>query len=175
MRNKFTIASFSLISFTLFSFSFFKIEVRIMPGGPPAALAQQSDHLPSQAQADAQPIMGAKTNTVVPKYPERIEVSNPVTVKRIKFARGGTSSVITGSIGRASEHDFLLGARREQSMTVSLSSEGALFCVYAPDGTPLMEMSNVDWSGVLPQSGDYRIKVFANGREGQYSLDVSIR
>jgi hypothetical protein len=110
-----------------------------------------------------------------PKYSEQIEIGDPLTVRRIKFARGSTSSVVTGAIGRTSEHDFLLGARSQQLMTVSLSSEGALFCVYAPDGSSLSEMGNAEWSGILPQSGDYRVKVFANGRDGDYRLEVSIR
>lgn len=174
MRNKFAVASFSILSLTLFSFSFFKIEINIKPGGPAVASAEEPRRLMPTAPATSQATKGNSTPPAAP-YPDHIEVTNPVTVKRIKFARGGTSSVVTGSIGRVSEHDFLLGARSDQFMSVSLSADGALYCVYAPDGSPLSEMSSAEWSGVLHQSGDYRIKVFANGRNGKYRLDVSIQ
>lgn len=167
MRSKFTVASLSILGLTVFSFSFIKLEVHISPGGPPAASAQETGRLAPVPQRAVEP--PAST------YTERIQVTNPVTVKRIRFERGASSSVITGSIGRVSEHDFLLGARGEQQMTVALSSDNATFCVYAPDGSQLTEISNSEWSGVLPQSGDYRVKVFGNGRNGQYTLEVSIQ
>lgn len=174
MRNKFTVASLSFLGLTFFSFTFFKIEINIKPGGPSVVLAEEPKHLVPPAAAGPQAPKSINTSPAT-SYREHIEVTNPVTVKRIRFAPGGTSSIVTGSIGGGSEHDFLLGARSEQLMSVSLSADGALYCVYAPDGSPLSEMSSAEWSGVLPQPGDYRVKVFGNGRNGKYRLDVSIQ
>ena len=127
------------------------------------------------ADVEIKPEPTPKITTAPPRYPERIEIIDPLTVRRIKFARGGTSSIVKGTINYASEHDFLLEARGEQFMTVSLSSNSAVFLVYAPNGSSLLETGQAEWSGVLPLSGDYRVKVFANGHNDEYTLKVSIR
>ena len=99
-------------------------------------------------------------------------------VSRISFARGRTTAVLTGTVHRGMSHDYLLKAHRGQNMSVHLSARGgAAFDILTPGGDSLAQYAK-DWSGELPQSGDYRINVLpdtSNERTISYTLEVTVR
>ena len=100
-------------------------------------------------------------------------------VRRIKFARGRTTAVLSGSVHRGLSHDYLLKAGRGQTMTVHLSARGGVcFDLYTPGLSDSLAQCSKDWSGELPQSGDYRINVLPDTtteRSFSYSLEVTVR
>jgi hypothetical protein len=96
--------------------------------------------------------------------------------KRIRFARGRTSAVLTGSTD--SSDQYLLGARAGQTMLVHLTSKGnnAAIDVLDSDGNAVEGTAKSDdWSGVLPKNGDYKIIVRATRGTAAYTLEVTIR
>ncbi|HEY6804751.1 MAG TPA: hypothetical protein VI306_14350 [Pyrinomonadaceae bacterium] len=99
-------------------------------------------------------------------------------VRRVKFARGRTTAVLQGTIQRGVSNDYLLGARRGQDMTVHLASRGDVsFTILTPSGQSLSDFSR-DWSGSLPESGDYRINVLPptqTNASASYTLEITIR
>jgi hypothetical protein len=99
-------------------------------------------------------------------------------VSRISFARGRTTAVLTGTVRRGTSHDYLLKARARQTMSVHLSARGEVsFVVRTPGGDTLADFSK-DWSGELPESGDYRINVLpdtSTERIISYTLEVTVR
>jgi hypothetical protein len=99
-------------------------------------------------------------------------------VTRINFQCGRTTAVVSGTVHRGMSHDYLLKARGGQTMTVHLAARGGVkFDILTPAGDPLAQYAK-DWSGELPQSGDYRINVLPDtetGRSISYTLEVTVR
>jgi len=100
-------------------------------------------------------------------------------VRRISFAKGRTTSVQKGSIRRGVSHDYLLKASSGQSMTVHLAASGGVcFDLFTPGQSNILAECSKDWSGELPQSGDYRINVLPDTtteRNISYTLEVTMR
>jgi len=100
-------------------------------------------------------------------------------VRRINFAKGRTTSVQKGSIRRGVSHDYLLKANSGQSMTVHLAASGGVcFDLFTPGQSNILAECAKDWSGELPQSGDYRINVLPDTtteRNISYTLEVTVR
>jgi hypothetical protein len=100
-------------------------------------------------------------------------------VTRIKFAKGRTTSVQKSSINRGVSHDYLLRASSGQSMTVHLAASGGVcFDLFTPGRSEILAECSKDWSGELPQSGDYRINVLPDTtteRKVSYTLEVTVR
>jgi len=100
-------------------------------------------------------------------------------VTRIKFAHGRTTAVERGSVHRGISHDYLLKAGRGQTMTLHLAARGGVcFDLYAPGLSDSLAQCSKDWSGDLPQSGDYRINVLPDTtteRTIPYTLEITVR
>lgn len=99
-------------------------------------------------------------------------------VRRISFARGRTTAVLQGTIRRGVSHDYLLRARGGQGMAVHLVSRGEVgFEIITPSGQYLSGYAS-DWSGYLPEYGEYRINVLPPTKTNipaRYTLEVTIR
>ena len=100
-------------------------------------------------------------------------------VRRIKFAPGRTTAVLRGTVHRGVSHDYLLKARTGQTMSVHLVAGGEVnFMLFTPGRTDILAENAKDWSGELPQSGDYRINVLPDTtteRNISYTLEVTVR
>ena len=100
--------------------------------------------------------------------------------KRIKFARGRTSTVINNAVLRDEVDEYILTARAGQKMKVDISSveDNASFEIVGPDKTQLPRAGFDDdarhWTGELPQSGDYVIEVAPTRGNATYRLKVEI-
>jgi hypothetical protein len=99
-------------------------------------------------------------------------------VRRVNFARGRTTAVLQGTIKRGVSHDYLLRARAGQGMAVHVTANGDVgFEIITPSGQSLSGYTR-DWTGYLPESGDYRINVLpptTTNASASYTLEVTIR
>lgn len=114
-----------------------------------------------------------------------------IVTQRIRFRRGAVAAVINGSVAEGGIDNYLLTARKGQEMSVhivSLDEQNPVsFDTYFLRDTGLyikalgakagcIANENVrDFKGILPASGDYVISVYADGKNGQYSLDVIVQ
>jgi hypothetical protein len=106
------------------------------------------------------------------------------TKVRVKFARASSSATLRGSIKGYRYVDYIVGAKAGQTLSCTVNSPEASveFVVFKPDTDNLDGMfSETDWSGALPVSGTYTIRVllprFAARRKtiANYRLSVSIK
>ena len=100
--------------------------------------------------------------------------------KRIKFARGRTSTVINHAVLRDEIDQYTLNARAGQRMKVDITSveSNASFEIVGPDKTQLRGAGWDDdakhWTGELPETGDYTIEVAPTRGNATYRLKVEI-
>jgi hypothetical protein len=112
---------------------------------------------------------------------------NP-NARRVVFPKGASSTEIKGSVKNYDTCDYVLGARAGQKMSVKLdsSSNFAYFAVFIKKNGQYEEMKkpvydDTAWSGVLPESGDYVVRVYLvraearNGGQASFTLSVAIR
>ncbi|HEV2799341.1 MAG TPA: hypothetical protein VGW12_02530 [Pyrinomonadaceae bacterium] len=99
--------------------------------------------------------------------------------KRVRFARGRTTAVLKNSVVRGTVDRYLLGARKGQEIIVHITSveNNAVFDIYTPQGDTLAGEGedSTDWSGTLPQNGDYIIEVSGTRGNATYTLEVMIK
>lgn len=101
--------------------------------------------------------------------------------KRVQFARGSNSATLKGAVIRATKDRYILGAREGQTMTVSVTAleDNAVFYIVGPNGSALEgaddESDITNWTGELPDSGNYSIYVSPTRGNATYTLKVSIR
>lgn len=105
------------------------------------------------------------------------------TTRRVRFAKGASSATVSGQVKGYDYIDYVVGARAGQTMSVRLTgSSVAEFVIRLPDGENLgMEATGVrEWSGELPESGDYSIRVLMSrayarrGTTARFSLRISV-
>jgi hypothetical protein len=99
--------------------------------------------------------------------------------RRIRFARGRTSTILKGSVVRGTRDNYILGASAGQSMYVHLTSreKNASFTIYVPGKSDVIAGATdvTDWEGSLPFSGDWVIEVGPTRGNATYTLEVTIR
>ena len=118
---------------------------------PPRAATLSSAHVSAQCRT---------TDTTVPK--------------RIRFARGRTTAVVSDTIRLCTSHEYKLRARAGQTLSVNLATgKRTSLTVSAPNGDTLLD-GGKDWSGELPANGDYIITVGTDAN-ARYTLEVTIR
>lgn len=99
---------------------------------------------------------------------------------RIEFDPGATGANVMGSLPANGLDEYLLYALEGQTMTVTVSSPGdgaKLSIAGLSDGLPLVRAASdaTSWTGVLPMSQDYSIKVVSSGNPiPSYQMDIEI-
>ena len=81
---------------------------------------------------------------------------------RVKFAKGTHGATVKGTVRGYAYRDYLVGASAGQTMDLKLTAtNGAtIFSVFIPGGENLEGAAQVDaFSGELPESGDYVVRV----------------
>lgn len=110
---------------------------------------------------------------------------SPTRSERVQFPRGTASQVVRGTIRGYSTVDYIIGARAGQTMRVNMrtGNASAYFNVIAPGAQSAMFIGSNggnSFSGRLPQTGDYRIRVYLmrnaarRGESATYSLDIGV-
>ena len=101
--------------------------------------------------------------------------------KRLRFARGKSSTVVSGAVVRGDRDTYTLGARAGQILGVKIASneKNAVFQIQDSDGNFLTGVGESDdatnWSGKLPIDGDYKIIVGGTRGNASYRMTVSIK
>jgi hypothetical protein len=95
--------------------------------------------------------------------------------KTVRFPRGRTTAVIKETVRLCTSHDYSLRARGGQTMTVHLATgRKTSFTLQGPSGTLEGGDGVKDWSGELPEDGEYII-IIGTDATAAYTLEVTIR
>jgi hypothetical protein len=98
--------------------------------------------------------------------------------QRISFARGAHSATLRRKVSRYKAKLYKVGAKSGQSMTVRLEGDAKTrFDLSGPKDRSGQEMASgeTEWSGTLPDDGDYKIFVFTEGRvNAPFTVAVTI-
>ncbi|WOB42641.1 SH3 domain-containing protein [Thermoleptolyngbya oregonensis NK1-22] len=101
--------------------------------------------------------------------------------QRVSFAPGSSAATVGGRVQGGQVRDYILNARAGQTMSTSITGTSPFLqvIVMQPNSRTLYTGSG-NWSGVLPASGDYYVRVRIVPEEqanasGEYSLTISIR
>ncbi len=98
--------------------------------------------------------------------PPPVAAQDDIRTERVQFERGAESATIEGSITGYESVDYLLGASAGQAMNVSMATDNGAnyFNILAPGETDaamfIGSTSGNQYEGVLPESGDYTIRVY---------------
>jgi len=95
--------------------------------------------------------------------------------RQVNFARGRTTAVIKNTVRLCTSHEWVLRARQGQTMSVHLATgKKTSFTLQSPSGTIEDADGVKDWSGELPETGEYVIIVGTDATVA-YTLEVTIR
>jgi hypothetical protein len=94
------------------------------------------------------------------------QADDEIRTQRVQFAKGAISAIVKGTIKGYETVDYLLGASKGQSMNVSMATDNtaSYFNILAPGETEVAffngSVSENQFEGELPATGDYRIRVY---------------
>jgi hypothetical protein len=102
---------------------------------------------------------------------------------RIEFKRGTTTTTISDTVRGDEQAEYVIGAKKGQKLVIKLTSvpaKSSVFQLLGPDNDTLgLEYdANYDFSGKLPQTGDYFITVARPGGSkgtSRYKLTITVR
>ncbi|MGD2205143.1 MAG: hypothetical protein PVH17_00065 [Anaerolineae bacterium] len=124
------------------------------------------------------PTTKAPTPTFVPSTPVPSTVPAEPEPERIEFEPGAISATLTGHVAAGSADLYVLWAMADQTMEVDLVSVAAdvRLEIWGEDGTPLKRaaVGGPSWTGTLPLTQDYFIKVISFGSAADYTLTVTV-
>lgn len=102
--------------------------------------------------------------------------------QKVRFARGSSSTTISGAVVRGDRDRYYLGAKKGQTMSVKITSleNNAVFQVFLPGEQEALagageEDDATKWSGELPEDAEYVIVVGGTRGNATYKLTVSIK
>lgn len=102
--------------------------------------------------------------------------------KKVKFARGTSSTTIRGAVIRGDEDRYYLSAKKGQTMSVKITSreKNAVFQIYySGEQVSLPGAGETDdatnWSGRLTDDNEYVIVVAGTRGNASYTLTISIK
>lgn len=99
--------------------------------------------------------------------------------RRIEFLRGSSSTTVRSKVSFALPDTFIVGARAGQVMSVRITAprKSATFAIMTAKTTKsLTDTYQTNWTGTLPETGDYIIYVESDDEKGNiYSLTVTIK
>ncbi len=96
---------------------------------------------------------------------------------RIRFAAGGTSATLTGSVPAGLSQFFILNAAKGQTLNVSATPSDKLqLIIYGVDGSVLRSGmgEGASFSGVLPSTQDYILVLRTANQIVSFTLNVSV-
>lgn len=93
-------------------------------------------------------------------------VARDIRTERVRFEKGASSATVEASIKGYESVDYVLRASKGQAMNVSMATDNNAnyFNIIAPSETDVAlfigSNSGNQYEGVLPESGDYKIRVY---------------
>jgi hypothetical protein len=115
-----------------------------------------------------------------------VSAKDEIRKERVQFKKGATTATIKGNIKGYETVDYLLGAKAGQHMNVSLATKhgATYFNILAPGENEVAmfnaSVSQNQYEGTLPASGDYKIRVYMmrsaarRNEAASYTLTVGI-
>jgi hypothetical protein len=115
-----------------------------------------------------------------------VSAKDEIRKERVQFKKGATTATIKGHIKDYETVDYLLGAKAGQHMNVSLATKhgATYFNILAPGENEVAmfnaSVSQNQYEGALPASGDYKIRVYMmrsaarRNEAASYTLTVGI-
>jgi len=115
-----------------------------------------------------------------------VSAKDEIRTERVQFKKGATTATIKGHIKGYETVDYLLGAKAGQHMNVSLATKhgATYFNILAPGENEVAmfnaSVSQNQYEGALPASGDYKIRVYMmrsaarRNEAASYTLTVGI-
>jgi len=112
--------------------------------------------------------------------------ADDIRVERVQFKRGANSAVVEGSIKGYEAVDYVLRAGKGQYMNVSMATDNGAnyFNILAPGENEAAmfvgSTSGSQYEGTLPESGDYKIRVYMmrsaarRNEVAQYRLEMIV-
>jgi hypothetical protein len=94
---------------------------------------------------------------------------------RVRFARGATSAIVSGTVRGYAYKDYVVGASVGQEITAKLNqATSSVLTIFQPNGDNLEGATESDeFTGTLPSSGDYVIRVMMMRSEARRPRSVS--
>lgn len=125
-------------------------------------------------------------STIAILAPAAALARDDIRVERVRFAHGASSAVVEGSITGYETVDYVLGARKGQTANVSMATDNGAnyFNILAPGENEVAlfngSMDENQFEGVLPESGDYKIRVYLmrsaarRNEKASYRLEMAV-
>lgn len=102
--------------------------------------------------------------------------------QKVRFAKGSSSTTISGAVIRGDRDRYYVGAKKGQTMNVRITSleDNAVFQIFLPGEQEALagageEDDAMKWSGELPEDAEYVIVVGGTRGNATYKLTVSIK
>jgi len=146
---------------------------RTQPRQPSAKTAD----LPKVVQKAVQQPVNEDVDAIIPVHTHKI-IPGTINSNRVRFQKGSTGVTLSARVQDGRHEEYVLRARRGQTMSVTLSSEvsDVFFRVFLDDGDISGERRS--WSGSLPRYGDYHVVVYIRRgsaiKEAGFTISVSI-
>lgn len=102
--------------------------------------------------------------------------------QKVRFAKGSSSTTISGAVIRGDRDRYYVGAQKGQTMSVRITSleDNAVFQIFLPGEQEALsgageEDDAMKWSGELPEDAEYVIVVGGTRGNATYKLTISIK
>lgn len=107
-----------------------------------------------------------------------------VASERVSFDKGVNSATFTAALGEG--HDYVLGAKAGQTLTVALQGPSDVYFNVVPPSSQdaLVNISitgDARWSGSVKQDGDYTVRVYQmrsaarRGKNPTFTITLAVR
>jgi hypothetical protein len=136
---------------------------------PRAATKKQADLV----RKPVAPMPDDDGDAVIPVHTHRM-IPGPLNSSRVRFQKGSTGVTLSASLEKGRHNEYVLRARRGQTMQVTLDTEqqDVAFRVFLDNSDISGERRN--WSGKLPRYGDYHIVVYLNQSSSAQSAGYTV-
>lgn len=113
--------------------------------------------------------------------------ADDIVTRPVRFSKGASATTIQGALKGRQTIDYALRAKAGQTMKIELkTSNDALYFNVLPPGSNDVALYNSsvggnDWSGALPQDGEYKVRVYlmrSAGRRGEsapFTLTIGLK
>lgn len=107
-----------------------------------------------------------------------------VASERVSFDKGANSATFTAALGEG--HDYVLGAKAGQTLTVALQGpSGVYFNVMPPNSQEALVNTSITgdarWTDSVKQDGDYTVRVYQmraasrRGKSPNFTITLAVR
>ena len=120
-----------------------------------------------------QPVADEDADAVIPAHTHGM-IPGPLSSSRVRFQKGSTGVTVSAQLGRGRHNEYVLRARRSQSMSVNLDSDqsDAHFRVFLDNSDISGERRS--WTGTLPRYADYHIVVYIHPKSAAQSAGYTV-